>query len=226
MSDSRDSAKTASAPTAGEILSVREKVGYALGDAAFVLFWHTWSQFLLIFYTDVFLVSASAVGVMFGVTRLFDAINDPVMGVVADRTRSRHGSFRPWLLWGVVPFMALGVLLFTTPDLSPNGKLVYAYATYVGASMVYTMLNIPYGALMGVMTSRASERTVLATFRFYGAYAAVFFVNLTLLRMVATLGRGDDAVGYQRTMIVYALLAGAFVRQDDAHAAVDAAQRQ
>jgi GPH family glycoside/pentoside/hexuronide:cation symporter len=189
-------------------LSFKEKSGYALGDTAFVLFWHTWSQFLLIFYTDVFGIDAVAVGVMFGVTRLFDAVIDPVMGMIADQTTSRHGRFRPWLIWGVIPYMVLGVLLFTTPEFSENGKLVYAYVTFIGVSVVYTMLNIPYSALMGVLTPHSHERTALASYRFYGAYLGVFIVNLTLLKLVSQLGGGDDAVGYQRTMIIYSLTAG------------------
>jgi glycoside/pentoside/hexuronide:cation symporter, GPH family len=191
----------------GRLLS-KEKAGYALGDTAFVLFWHTWSQFLLIFYTDVFGINAIAVGVMFGVTRLFDAVIDPIMGVIADQTNSRYGKFRPWLIWGVIPYMVLGVLLFTAPDFSANEKLIYAYVTYIGASVIYTMLNIPYSALMGVMTPHSSERTSLASYRFYGAYIGVFIVNLTLLKLVSYLGGGDDAAGYQRTMAVYALTAG------------------
>jgi GPH family glycoside/pentoside/hexuronide:cation symporter len=164
---------------------------------------------LLYFYTDVFGLTAAAVGTMFLVTRLCDAIDDPIVGLVADRTRSRHGKFRPWLLWGIVPYVTLGVLTFTVPDLSQGNKLIYAYVTYVAVSIVYTLINIPYGALMGVMTPHSEERTVLASFRFYGAYVAVFFVNLTMLKLVKLFGGGDEARGFQRTMLLYALLAGA-----------------
>jgi glycoside/pentoside/hexuronide:cation symporter, GPH family len=207
---SDSSAKLLSAD-AKDVLTFKEKSAYALGDTAFVLFWHTWSQFLLIFYTDVFGINAVAVGIMFGVTRLFDAIVDPVMGVIADQTNSKHGKFRPWLIWGVIPYMVLGVLLFTVPDFAESGKLVYAYITFIGVSIVYTMLNIPYSALMGVMTPHSHERTSLASFRFYGAYIGVFIVNLTLLKLVAQLGQGDDAAGYQRTMIIYSLTAGLLI---------------
>ena len=193
------------------VLSIREKMAYALGDTAFVLFWHTWSQFLLIFYTDVVGLNAVAVGVMFGITRLFDAVIDPIMGVIADQTNSRHGKFRPWLIWGVIPYMVLGVMLFTVPDFSTHGKLLYAYVTYIGVSVIYTVLNIPYSALMGVMTPYSRERTALASYRFYGAYVAVLIVNLTLLKLVASLGGGDDAAGYQRTMTIYSLTAGILI---------------
>ncbi|MCA9259472.1 MAG: MFS transporter [Planctomycetales bacterium] len=203
--------RPSTAQSDSQTLAVGEKIGYAMGDSAFVLFWHTWSTFLLIFYTDVFHLSAAAVGAMFGITRLFDAVNDPFMGIVADQTKSKYGRFRPWILRGLIPYMAFGVLLFTVPDWSPGAKLAYAYVTYIGASLAYTVVNIPYGALMGVMTTRSRERTALASYRFYGAYAAVIFVNLTLLRLVARLGGGDDAIGYQRTMIIYALLSGALL---------------
>ncbi len=191
-----------------ERIKVAEKVGYALGDTASVLYFHTFSQFLMYFYTDVFGISAVAVGTMFLITRFFDAAIDPFIGMLCDRTQSKYGKFRPWLLWGLIPYMVLGVLTFTVPDFSEDGKVVYAYVTYLGVSAVYSIVNIPYGALMGVMTSLSEERTVLASFRFYGAYAAVFFVNLTLLKFVRWFGAGDAAVGYQRTMILYALMAG------------------
>jgi GPH family glycoside/pentoside/hexuronide:cation symporter len=209
--EQRDSSALHVAGGREDRLTFREKAGYALGDAAFVLFWHTWSQFLLIFYTDVAGLNAVAVGLMLGVTRLVDAIVDPVMGVIADQTKSRHGKFRPWLLWGVIPYMILGVLLFTVPGFSQNGRLIYAYVTFIGVSIVYTMLNIPYSALMGVMTVHSHERTILASYRFYGAYIGVFIVNLTLLKLVSYFGGGDQAIGYQRTMLVYALTAGLLI---------------
>ncbi|MFC1641504.1 MFS transporter [Myxococcota bacterium] len=191
-----------------EKIRLGEKLGYATGDTASVLYFHTFSQFLMYFYTDVFGLTAAAVGTMFLATRLFDAFNDPLMGMIADRTQSKYGKFRPWLLWGIGPYVVLGVLTFTVPGFSDRGRLVYAYVTYVAVSVVYTMVNIPYGALMGVMTSRSEERTVLASFRFYGAYAAVFLVNLTLLKLVRWLGGGDEAAGFQRTMMLYASLGG------------------
>jgi GPH family glycoside/pentoside/hexuronide:cation symporter len=189
-------------------LGLQEKVGYALGDTASVLYFHTFSQFLMYFYTDVFGIDANAVGTMFLITRFFDAAIDPFIGMLCDRTRSVYGKFRPWLMWGLFPYMVLGVLTFTVPDFSRDGKVVYAYVTYLAVSAAYSVVNIPYGALMGVMTPVSEERTVLASFRFYGAYAAVFIVNLTLLKFVRWFGAGDEAAGYQRTMLVYALAAG------------------
>ena len=185
-----------------------EKLGYAAGDTASVLYIHTFGQFLMYYYTDVFGLMPAAVGTMFLLTRLFDAVNDPMMGVIADRTSTKYGKFRPWLLWGIIPYMVLGVLTFFAPEFSDNGKLIYAYVTYIGVSIVYTMVNIPYGALMGVMTPHSEERTSLAAFRFYGAYAGVFLVNLTLLKMVSVFGQGDEKKGFLLSMVVYALIAG------------------
>lgn len=190
-------------------IGIKEKLSYAVGDTASVLYFHTFSQFLMIYYTDVFGITSAAVGTMFLISRLIDVATDPIMGAIGDATKTKYGKFRPWLLWGIVPYMVLGVLTMTVPDFSEGGKLIWAYVTYIGVMTIYTVVNIPYGALMGVMTSRSSERSILASFRFYGAYAAVFFVNLTMMYFVGFFGDGDDAVGFQRTMILYALMAGA-----------------
>ncbi|MBN2201245.1 MFS transporter, partial [bacterium] len=133
-------------------LSVKEKIGYGLGDAASNFYWQMFMNFLLFFYTDVFGISAAAAGTMFLVVRIFDTANDPLMGLIADRTESRWGKFRPWLIWGALPIGIIGVLTFTTPGFGMTGKLVYAYITYSLMIMTYTVVNIPYSALMGVMT--------------------------------------------------------------------------
>lgn len=185
-----------------------ERIAYASGDTACVLYFHTFSQFLFFFYTEVYGLLPAAVGLMFLVARLFDVVTDPVMGLVADRTRSRLGKFRPWLRWGIIPYMVLGPLVFLAPEFSEGGRLLYAYVSYIAAMLVYSMINIPYGALMGVMTPNPKEKSVLASFRFSGAYVAVFFVNLTMLKLVSLLGQGDEAVGYFRTLIIYAAIAG------------------
>src|SRR4030042_2381099 len=153
-------------------LSLMEKVGYSLGDMASNLFFQTFILFITIFYTDVFGISAKAVGTMFLITKIWDAINDPMMGMIADRTNTRWGKFRPWLLWFAIPFGVIGVLTFTTPNLSPTGKLIYAYITYTLLMMLYTIINVPYSALMGVITPNSDERTVLSQFRFIAAFVA------------------------------------------------------
>ncbi len=189
-----------------------EKIGYAGGDFGSCLYFGIFMSFLAYFYTDVFGISAAAVGTMIFVTRTWDWINDPIMGMLADRTKSKHGKFRPWLLW-VLPFwMILGVLTFTTFDLSTNGKIIYAYVTYTLLTMAYTAINVPYSALMGVMTSRSDQRTVLASVRFVGAFAGTSVVNATMLGLVAFLGQGNEQRGFMLTVIVYAFLsASAFV---------------
>ena len=152
-------------------ITTKERISYGLGDFASSMFWKLFSMFLLFFYTDVFGISAAAVGTMFLVTRIWDAANDPIMGLLSDRTQTRWGKFRPYLLFVAVPFAIIGVLTFTTPDFSPSGKLVYAYITYSLMMMVYTAVNVPYSSLMGVMTNDPGERTTLASYRFIGAFA-------------------------------------------------------
>jgi GPH family glycoside/pentoside/hexuronide:cation symporter len=124
-------------------VSLREKIGYGFGDAASSMFWKIFTFYLAIFYTDVFGISAAAAGTMFLVTRIWDTANDPIMGVIGDRTNTRWGKFRPYLLWVAIPFGIIGVLLFTTPDLSTSGRLIYAYVTYTIMMMAYTAINVP-----------------------------------------------------------------------------------
>jgi GPH family glycoside/pentoside/hexuronide:cation symporter len=184
-----------------------EKAGYALGDTASNFFWKTFEGFLLLFYTDVFGISAAQAGTMFLVTRLWDAVNDPLMGILADRTKTRWGRFRPYLLWLALPVAAGGVLCFTTPDLSEQGKVWYAFGTYTLMMMLYTAINIPYSALMGVMTSDVKERASLSSFRFVGAFTCGMFVQKFTLDFVELLGGGNEARGWQLTMGLYGLVA-------------------
>ena len=152
-----------------ERLSVKEKVGYSLGDLAAGFVFQTMVMLQLSFYTDTFGITAAAAGTLFLVVRVFDAVFDPFMGVVADRTTTRWGKFRPWVLWTAVPFGLMAVLAFTTPDLSPSGKLAWAWVTYVVLMMVYSANNLPYSALSGVMTADVGERTSLSQYRFVAA---------------------------------------------------------
>jgi GPH family glycoside/pentoside/hexuronide:cation symporter len=188
-------------------ISFKEKVAYSLGDSASNLYWKTFEFFLVIFYTDVFGISAAAVGTMLLVTRVADAVADPVMGSIADRTRTRWGHFRPYLLWGAVPFAAAGVLTFTTPNLGGGAKLAYAYITYTSLMFIYTAVNIPYSALMGVLTPNSQERTSISSIRFIGAFTAGMFVQFFTLPLVKFLGRGSDTRGWQLTMVLYGALA-------------------
>ena len=192
-------------------ISLKEKIGYSLGVAASNFYWKTFEFFLMIFYTDVFGISAAAVGTMLVVTRLADAVADPVMGAIADRTKTRWGHFRPYVLWFALPLAVAGVLTFTTPNLSGGGKLVYAYITYSLLMFLYTAVNIPYTALMGVMTPNSLERTSIASIRFIGAFTAGVFVQYFTLKLVGFFGHGNDARGWQLTMVLYGVLAVAML---------------
>lgn len=201
--------KSGKAQDASVSLKWSEKIGYASGDFASCLYFGVFMNFLTYFYTDVFGIAAAAVGTMIFVTRTWDWINDPIMGMIADRTKTPMGKFRPWLLW-VLPFwVVIGVLTFTTFDLSPMGKLVYAYVTYTLLTMAYTAINVPYSALMGVMTARSDQRTVLASFRFIGAFSGTSIVNATMLGLVLLLGAGNEQRGFSLTMVVYAVISAA-----------------
>lgn len=183
-----------------------EKVGYAMGDAAANLVWRGALAYLAVFYTDTFGIAASAAAVLFLVVRLSDGVTDIIMGMIADRTNTKWGKFRPWILWST-PFLCIFMVLsFTTPDLSTSAKLVYAYVTYIGLTLAYTMNNVPYSALMGVMTGDDKERTSLSGYRFAGAFLGGLLVMGFLPSMVKFFGDGNDAIGYQYTMYVFAAL--------------------
>ena len=162
------------------------------------------------FYTDTFGISAAAAGTLLLVARFWDAIFDPLMGVIADRTNTRWGKFRPWILWTAVPFGIMGFLAFSTPDLSPSGKLIYAYVTYIVLMTVYSANNLPYSALSGVMTGDVVERTSLSSYRFVFAMLAAVAIQGLALPMVKHFGQGDSAKGYQWTMGIFCILAVVF----------------
>lgn len=186
-------------------LPLYEKVGYSLGDAAANFVWRS-TFFLPIFYTDTFGLAAAQVAVLLLVVRLSDGITDIIMGSIADRTHTKQGKFRPWIIWSA-PVLALFLaLIFTTPDLGDTGKLIYAYLIYFGLTLAYTANNVPYGALMGVMTPSIKERSMLSSFRFVGAFGGGLLVMGLLPMLVKYFGQGDDAQGYQYTMFVFAIL--------------------
>lgn len=191
-------------------LSTREKVGYSLGDAAANFVWRS-TFFLPIFYTDTFGLAAAQTAILLLVIRLSDGVTDVLMGSIADRTNTRTGKFRPWIIWSAPVLGLFLALLFTTPDFSDTGKLVYAYVIYFGLTLAYTANNVPYGALMGVMTSNVKERSILSSFRFIGAFSGGLLVMAMTPRLVEMFGNGDDAVGYKYTMMVFAVLLVAFL---------------
>jgi len=190
-----------------EKLKVKEKVGYALGDTAANLIFQTMVMFQLAFYTDTFGITAAAAGTLLVIVRFWDAIFDPIMGIVADRTNTKWGKFRPWILWTALPFGIMGFLTFITPDFDASGKLIYAYITYIILMMVYSANNLPYSALSGVMTGDLGERTSLSSYRFVFAMIAQLIIQGLALPMVYYFGKGDNALGYQVTIGIFSALA-------------------
>lgn len=191
-------------------LSFKEKFSYGFGDLASVLYWQTFMLYFTYFYTDVFLIPAKVAATMFLVSRIWDAINDPMMGIIADRTKTRWGHFRPYLLWMCIPFAFVGVLTFTVPDFGPEGKLIWAYTTFILVMMLYTAINIPYTALLGVISPNSDERTSVSSFKFLFAFSAGIIVSATLLPMVKAFGGNNEAHGWQMSFIVYGIAAVIF----------------
>lgn len=187
-------------------ISIREKIGYGLGDTASNLVWATLMSFIMYFYTDVFGIAAAAVGTMFLFARFFDGITDFITGAIADRTNSRWGKFRPYLLWMCAPLAIVTVLTFTVPNFDPTGKLVYAWVTYNLLMLAYTAVNIPYSALSGVMTDDPLDRTSLNSYRMVLAQCGGFIVNGATLPLVAWLGKGNEALGFQLTTALFGVL--------------------
>jgi GPH family glycoside/pentoside/hexuronide:cation symporter len=188
---------------APERIPLREKLAYGSADFAANLYWNTFAAYLLFFYTEVFGISAAAAGTLFLLCRLLDGAIDPAVGMIADRTETRWGKFRPYLLWFCVPFAIVGVLTFTTPGLGPDGKLVWAYATYLVLMILFTFMSIPYSAMLGVLSSDPAERTSVSSIKFVFAYAGAFVVSGTLLPLVRALGGGNAARGWQLVFVVF-----------------------
>lgn len=191
------------------MITLKEKIGYGFGDMASSMFWKLFGAYLMIFYTDVFGLPAAVVGTMFLITRIWDSAFDPIVGVMADRTHSRWGKFRPYLLWLAVPFGIIGILTFVTPQWSLTGKLVYAYATYSLMMMVYSGINVPYASLLGVMSANPKERNTLSTYRMTFAYIGSFVALLLFMPMVNFFSGGSAEPLRQQTgwMIAVAVIA-------------------
>jgi len=183
-----------------EKLSFAEKFGYSLGDMAANFVFQAMLALQLDFYTHTFGLTAAQAGTLFLVVGLGVAFLNPVMGVIADRTSTKWGKFRPWLLWTALPFGIIGVLTFTTPDISPTGKIIYAWTTYILLRVIYTINNVPYASLTAVMTSDPDERTSISSYRQMAANSAGFIIASLAIPMVRFFGHGDDARGYQLTM--------------------------
>lgn len=183
-----------------------EKVGYGLGDTASNLYFQFFNLFLLYYYTDVVGLNAASIGTMYLVANFWDAVNDPIMGAIADRVQTKQGKYRPFLLWFAIPYGVFGWLMFANLDLGETGKLAFAYVTFIGFKMVYTAINVPYSALMGVMTDVDEDRVALSTFRFVGAFGGGFVVSLLVRPLVAAFGGGDEVQGFQATMALFGVV--------------------
>ena len=190
----------------GTKLSLKEKIGYSLGDTASHFVWDMVGFWILIFYTDTFGISAAAAGTIMLIARFWDMISDPLMGIIADRTNTRWGKFRPYILWMALPYSVLAVLTFTTPDLGQTGKVIYAGVTYLLLMSVFTAINLPYSSLGAVMTSDSLERAGLNSYRFIFAFIGQFIVSGTALSLALYFGKGDNAKGYQYTLILFSII--------------------
>ena len=186
--------------------NISRKIGYGFGDMASSMFWKVFSYYLPFFYANIFGISLVDTGVLLLVTRIWDAVSDPMMGIIADRTNTRWGKYRPYLLWVAAPFSICGILLFTTPDWGYAAKLVWAYVTYILMMTVYTGINVPYGAMLGVMTDNSQEKTVFSSFRMFFAYGGSFIALFAwdpLCKMFADMGASPQS-SWQYAMIVIA----------------------
>ena len=189
------------------MVSNKERFGYSLGDVASNLTFTLVTTYLMFFYTDVVGLAPAVVATLFLVARIWDAINDPIMGIVVDKTDTKWGKCRPWFLWLAIPYGIIAILTFTVPDLSMNGKIIYAYVTYIGLGMIYTGINIPYSAILPSLTSNVQERTEVNAVRMIMAMIGGLIVNMLTMPMVNALGNGNNEKGFQMTMIIFASIA-------------------
>lgn len=170
-------------------ISFKEKVGYGMGDAASSMFWKIFSVYLMFFYTDIYGLAPAVVGTMFLITRVWDSCFDVFVGILADRTKTRWGKFRPYLLWMAVPYALVGVLTFYIPNLDDRGKVFYAYTTYSLMMMVYSLINVPYASLLGVMSSERKERNSLSSYRMFFAFGGSLFALWLIEPLVHYFGK-------------------------------------
>lgn len=184
----------------------RQRFGYGLGDFACNLIWQVISLYLLYFYTDIMKLDAKAIAAMFVVCRVIDGVTDLLVGFAIDKTRTRWGKSRPWFLFGAVPFALAAFLAFSVPDISPDGKLAYAYLTYIFLSFMYTVVNIPLASILPALTDDMNERTVLATWRKFLAFLGSTIVSAAALTLVTLIGRGNEALGFRAVMGIFGVV--------------------
>jgi len=167
-----------------EKIILKEKIGYGFGDAASSMFWKIFGMYSLFFYTDVLGITAAAAGTMFLVARLWDSFFDVFVGIISDRTKSRYGKYRPYLLWFAIPFAVMGAITFFAPDFGQTGKLIYAYVTYSLMMIVYSMINVPYASLLGAISSDPTERNSLSSYRMSFAFIGSFVTFMLLQPLI------------------------------------------
>jgi GPH family glycoside/pentoside/hexuronide:cation symporter len=193
--------------TVNKQLTWREKISYGVADMGFNFYWTNIATFLLIYYTDVFGISAAAAASMMFMIKIINAFTDPMIGAAADRTSTRWGKFRPYLIWVPLPLACAAVLTYTTPDLSADGKIIWAYGSYLAMMVCYTCINIPYNALSGVLSADPQERSTVNGLRFIFAFAGGTVVTAATPALVHWLGGGNDKLGWQLTMLTWSVFA-------------------
>ena len=197
----------AQVPASSHKLSVLEKIGYSLGDLAANLVFQTLVTYLAYFYTDIYGLKPADASVIILTVGLVAAFGfNPLIGALADRTRSRWGKFRPWILFTAVPLGVIALLAFSTPHFSYKGKLIYAVVTYTLLLLLYAANNLPYSALSGVITGDMKERNSLSSYRFVAVMFAQFFVQVFMLAIIETAGGGDKSVGIEKVMTWLAII--------------------
>lgn len=193
--------------TTNQKMSMLEKISYALGDTGSNLIYKVLTTYLTFYFTDVYGIGAAAVGTLMLVARLVDMIDSPILGILIDKTNTKWGKSRPWILWSCFPFTIVSILLFMGPELSASGKLAYVYVFYITANVLYAAVNNPLQTMLPSMTNNVQERTVANTFRMFGGQIGGLIVNLTLLPLVAYLGAGNQQTGFFYTMIIFSVVA-------------------
>jgi Na+/melibiose symporter-like transporter len=191
-------------------ISIVEKIGYSLGDLAANLIFQTLMTFLAFFYTDVYKIPPGTASAIIFTGGMIGAFFNPVMGMIADRTQTRWGKFRPWILWTAVPFGIMAILAFSSPNFGPHGKIIYALSTYILLVLIYSANNLPYSALSGVLTGNMADRNSISSYRFVAVMVAQFMVQALLLPLVLIFGDGDKTVGFEKTMTLFAVIGVVF----------------
>lgn len=183
-----------------------QRIGYGVSDLACNLIWQMISLYLLYFYTDIMQLSAAAISLMFVLTRFVDGITDLLVGYMIDHTNTKWGKSRPYFLFGAIPFALFAYLCFNVPDISATGKLIYAYVTYFGLSLAYTLVNVPMASILPSLTNDADERTALSTSRKFFGFMGATIVSSTALMMVNAFGNGNQAAGFKIVMAIFGII--------------------